>query len=163
MFKKIIFLSIYNNLDYTNSYFEQLLNKNLIKSILNEQLERNYSFLNKSFNYKILEELKRVNSKIKGFLIIRKDLINNNQITHENYNRNNYLKRIKNLTNYNRKQIVSINMMNYDIPNDYKVFENVKNSSNNKYTYDKSEFKSILQKIYKNYDNLYGPIESIIT
>jgi hypothetical protein len=155
-------LCIYDNLDYTNSYFDDLLNNSVIKSKLKEQIMRNFSFLNKSFFYKIVNELKRVNYKLSQFLTRKRDLIRNSQIRRENYKTNVYLRAIKNLTNYNKKPFSNINSMNYNIPNDFKVFETDDDFVSNKDSYNKSQFYSVLQKIYKNYDHLYAPLQSIL-
>ncbi len=157
---KVILLSIYDNLDYTNSYFDDLLSNSVLKSKFKEQIMRNFSFLNKSFSYKILDELKKVNSKLSKFLKSKRDIIKNSQITRENYYTNFYLRAIKNLTNYNKKPISNINTMDYNIPNDYKVFESNDDSVGFKDSYNKSQFYSVLQKIYKNYDHLYVPLQS---
>ena len=108
-------LSVYDSLDYTNQYYEHLLNNNEINTSVKQQLLKNYPFLRKSFVYSIVDELKTINSKMRQYFEMKRNLLRSNEFNRRNYKTNPYLSALKKYANFKKRPII-FKKLNYTFP-----------------------------------------------
>ena len=152
-------LSVYDSLDYTNQYYEHLLNNNEINTSVKQQLLKNYPFLRKSFVYSIVDELKTINSKMRQYFEMKRNLLRSNEFNRRNYKTNPYLSALKKNANFKKRPII-FKKLNYTFPIDYKVFEPEQVLPVAHESINKTELFNTLEKININYDKLYTPFQS---